>query len=77
MPPDSDFCLLRRAIFFGAASGSMYGYVLMAAHAVLALYMLQSLSNCDTSDPTAIYAAYMRLWQLFYFEYALIPLFGR
>ena len=55
----------------------MYGYVLMAAHAILALYMLQSLSNCNTSDPTAIYAAYMRLWQLFYFEYALIPLFGR
>jgi hypothetical protein len=64
-------------MLFGALTASTWGYVLMGAHAALAVYMVWSLRSCDTSDPNATFAAYMRLWQLIYMEYLLVPLFGR
>ncbi len=68
----------RSAIAFGALSASMWcRVVLVGTHTLLASRLLHTARTCDPGDAKSTYAAYMQLWQLFYAEYALIPLFGR
>jgi homogentisate phytyltransferase/homogentisate geranylgeranyltransferase len=48
------------------------GAVLVAGHAAALAALLASARRADPADPAAFTAFYMRVWGLFFLEYALV-----